>query len=157
MGVRKIDQRFVEQTRGMVAALAPDIKPQWGKMTLGQMLAHMVTAVRYSLGKDPETPNEGGFFGAHIAAPLILNGYLKIPPGQKGPAMYDVAAPSATLEELAAEFAAFVSAQAKPGFAPPSHPYFGDIGPRGWEKLHVVHMEHHLRQFGIDTRGYVKG
>jgi hypothetical protein len=29
------------------------------------------------------------------------------------------------------------------------HPGFGDIGAEGWGKMHVVHTDHHLRQFGV--------
>jgi hypothetical protein len=156
MGVRAFDRNFVNHSRTLLESIPPDIRPQWGRMTPGQMRAHMVTAVRYSLGKEQETPNEGGLFG-RLVAPLILGGIIKIPKGQKGPAMYDTAAPSATTQELVAELDAFLSASQKSGFAPPAHPYFGDIGARGWAQLHIVHLEHHLRQFGAATSGYVRG
>lgn len=156
MGVRAFDRNFVNQSRALLESIPPDTRPHWGRMSLGQMLAHMQTAIRYSLGKDPETPNEGGLFG-RIAAPIILSGLLKIPKGQKGPAMYDAAAPSATVQDLVRELDDFLNASAKPGFAPPAHPFFGDIGPKGWANLHIVHLEHHLRQFGANTRGFVKG
>jgi hypothetical protein len=156
MGVRAFDKNYVNQTRALLESIPPDARPQWGRMNPGQMFSHMLTAIRYSLGKETETPNEGGLFG-RIAAPLILGGYLKIPKGQKGPAMYDTAAPSATTAALVAEMEAFREALTKPNFLPPPHPYFGDIGAKGWANLHIVHMEHHLRQFGADTSGYVRG
>ncbi len=28
------------------------------------------------------------------------------------------------------------------------HPYFGDVNKTGWEKLIVLHLNHHLNQFG---------
>lgn len=157
MGVRAFDDALVEDTRRRLQELSIDARPMWGRMTPPQMFAHMVTAIRYSLLMEKETPNEGGFFGAYIAAPLIINGLLKIPPGQKGPAMYDTAAPSATQGELLDMFVAFRAQATHADFMPPPHPYFGNIGARGWAKLHIVHMEHHLRQFGVDTRGYISG
>jgi len=156
MAVRAFDRNFINHSRTLLNSISSDARPVWGSMNRGQMLAHMQTAIRYSLGKETETPNEGGLFG-RMVAPLILSGLIKIPKGQKGPAMYDTAAPSATVDELMAELNEFLEALWKPGFTPPAHPYFGDIGAKGWANLHIVHLEHHLRQFGAATQGFVRG
>lgn len=157
MAVRPFNQAFVDDARKKLEQLTPETKPQWGSMSSPQMLAHMVTALRYSLGKEHETPNEGGFFGAYIASPLILSGLMKIPKGQKGPAMYDTAAPSATVNDLVVMLEEFLGRLQDSAFSPPPHPYFGSIGAKGWASLHIVHLEHHLRQFGLDTTTFVKG
>lgn len=154
--MRAFDQDFVAEASRIVRGLSPDKRPEWGSMSAPQMLAHMVAAIGYSLGKIPETPNEGGLFG-RLVAPILLNGYLRIPKGQKAPSMYDTAAPSATAEELVAEIDGFHAKLADPSFAPPPHPFFGDIGRDGWAKLHIVHLEHHLRQFGAAPKGFISG
>lgn len=154
--MRQFDQRFVAEAVDIVRNLPTDKRPAWGSMNVPQMFAHMVAAIGYSLGKIPETPNEGGLFG-RLVAPILLNGYLRIPKGQKAPSMYDAAAPSATAEELAAEIEAFHNRMADPAFSPPPHPFFGDIGRDGWAKLNIVHLEHHLRQFGVAPKGFISG
>ena len=154
--MRIFDQRFVDEASAIIRALPMDKKPQWGKMSVPQMFAHMTTAFGYALGKVPQTANEGGFFGK-IAAPLILNGIVHIPKDQKAPSMYDAGAPTATAEELIAVITAYHARLSDPGFSPPSHPFFGDIGVNGWSKLGIVHFEHHLRQFGVAPANFVRG
>jgi len=122
-----------------------------------ELYAHLLTAIGYPLGRVPQTPDEGGFFGHWIAAPLILNGIIKIPQNQPAPSMYAAAPPSASVEEVAQVLEDYLAAQAKPDFAPPPHPFFGNIGPRGWSKLHIVHLEHHLRQFGASPVSFTSG
>jgi hypothetical protein len=51
----------------------------------------------------------------------------------------------------------FLDRLGRADFAPPPHPYFGDIGPGGWARLHLVHLEHHLRQFGAAPPGFLRG
>lgn len=153
--MRPFDRDFVDESSAILRGIPTDRRPAWGSMTPPQMFAHMTAAFEYGLGELPQTPNEGGFFGA-LAAPLILNGFLKIPKGSKAPSMYDAAAPSATADELSAAMEAFLARLADPGFHPPAHPFFGDIGKAGWCKLSVVHLEHHLRQFKAAPANYLR-
>jgi hypothetical protein len=155
--MRAFDQRFIDDTLVACRRLSPNTVPQWGKMTAPEMFAHIMTSLRYSLGKERLIDNEGGLFGRFIAAPLILRGILKLPKNQPAPAMYAAAPPSATLEELEVELKSFLTFYNTPGFFPPPHPYFGDIQKEGWARLHIVHLDHHLRQFGVAPEHYVSG
>jgi hypothetical protein len=146
--MRPFDQAFIDDTISRYGKLPTDAKPKWGSMSPPQLFAHLTTAIRYSSGKEELTPDEGGFFGHWIAAPLILNGIIKIPKGQKGPAMYDTAAPEGDLETLRAELEELL-AKLDGDFQAPIHPYFGEIGNDGWTQLHVIHVDHHGRQFGV--------
>lgn len=152
--MRRFDAKFIDDTMAAVRSIDPNAKPEWGSMSPPQMISHMRTAIRYGLGKEEETPNEGGFFGAWIAGPLILNGIIKLPHNAKAPAMYDAALPEATPEELEVEMREFLQRLGE-GFRPPSHPFFGKIGARGWEKLNVGHLDHHLRQFNAVGPEYI--
>lgn len=154
--MRNFDRRFVDEAAGIVRALPLEKRPEWGSMSPPQMFSHMVTAIGYALGKALQTPNEGGLFG-RLVAPILLNGWMRIPKGQKAPSMYDAAAPSATAEELVAALEAFHAKMADPAFAPPPHPFFGEIGKAGWAKLNIVHLEHHLRQFGVAPARFIHG
>ncbi|MCC6145874.1 MAG: DUF1569 domain-containing protein [Candidatus Hydrogenedentes bacterium] len=155
--MRPFDERFVEEAVALCRALPTDSAPLWGRMTVPQMFAHMTTGVRYSLGKEEVSPIEGGLFARLIAAPLVLRGIVKIPRDSQAPAMYDKAAPQATVDELEAELRTFLNFYDTPGFFPPPHPYFGNIGKHGWARLHIVHLDHHLRQFGAAPATFVNG
>ena len=51
-----------------------------------------------------------------------------------------------SLAALLDEYLALVqSGELKTGL----HPVFGDIGIDGWARVHVLHFEHHCRQFGL--------
>jgi hypothetical protein len=132
--------------------IAPDAAPCWGKMTVPQMIGHVNGAVRYSMGYGPDIPFKGNWKTKYIFAPLILNGIKQVPrnikvPRPKGAQSFDPpVAELATLESTLNE----LLAKARDGsFNPPHHPFFGMIGPHGWMKFHGVHLDHHLRQFGV--------
>ena len=147
--MRPFDQSYVDDIVRRLGSLPADAKPAWGRMTPRQLYAHLTTAVRYALGKEPETPNEGGFFGRWIAGPLILNGIIKIPKNQKAPKMYDRQPPEADIESLRAELQEVLDRINAGTLRPIPHPFFGDFGVSGWTKLSVIHAEHHARQFGV--------
>ena len=147
--MRAFDRAFVDDTRAALATLEEDQVPEWGQMRPPQLFAHLKTAVAYSLGKEEETPSEGGFLGRHIVGPLLLNEILPMPKNVKAPKMYDAAMPSATLDEFMEELEAFLGAYESNTLPDIAHPYFGAFGAEGWAKLHVLHVKHHSKQFGL--------
>ncbi len=145
----EFNRRFIEQTAERFRKLAPDSKPLWGRMSSPQMLAHLAQLVKYSIGKEPETPNEGGWFGHYVAAPLILNGVIKIPKNSKAPRLYERQAPHGDVPMLTGELTEFLTRLEDASFNPPAHPYFGRLDAHQWAKLHVIHIDHHATQFGV--------
>lgn len=143
------DRAFVDSSLGRMGEISDDAKPVWGSMSPGQMRAHLQLAIRYSLGKEEESPDESKPLLNMILIPVLLSGIMKLPKGVKGPAMYDAAAPSATLDEVKAELEEYLTNYEGSGFNPPAHPSLGNLGPDKWSKLHVIHVDHHLRQFGV--------
>jgi hypothetical protein len=152
MGIRAFDRAFVDEAMAEFEALKPDQEPEWGSMRPPQLFAHLITAVRYGLGKEEESPPEGSFLIRRILAPLLLAGVMKLPKNVDKPKMYDAEAPQGTPEELRAEMEEHLSRLSDGTLNPPPHPALGDLGPDGWSKLHVIHFEHHLRQFGRQLR-----
>jgi hypothetical protein len=145
----KFDQGTIDNAVERLNKIDEDAKPLWGSMSPAQMRAHLVTAVRYSLGKDELTPDESSFLIKNILGPLFLGGILKFPKNIGRPKLYDASAPTATTDEVKAELDAFLAAASADTFDPPPHPSLGDLGPKGWGKLHDIHADHHLRQFGV--------
>lgn len=155
MGIRAFDQAFVDEAMAEFEALTPDQEPEWGSMRSPQLFAHLITAVRYGLGKEELSPPEGSFFIRRILSPLLISGIMKLPKNVDKPKMYDAEAPQGTAKELRAELEEHLARLNDGTLDPPPHPALGDFGPAGWSKLHIVHIEHHLRQFGRTLR--IKG
>ena len=128
-----------------------DRKALWGTMSLPQMIGHLDRSLRYSRGELPPAPFVGGFKTQYVYGPLILNGIIRIPRGVKLPGHGKTPAkPPAegTIDAVEASLKAFLESVGEPDFRPLHHPYFGNIGAKGWGKFHAVHFDHHLRQFG---------
>ncbi len=134
---------FLERFR----QIAPDAKPLWGEMTAPQMIGHLNGAARYSMGYGPDIPFKGNWKTRHIFAPLILNGFKQIPHNVKGARSSDP--PVADLPTLETSLQEMLEKYRAGAFNPPHHPFFGTIGPNGWMKFHGLHLDHHLRQFGV--------
>ncbi|MBX7255482.1 MAG: DUF1569 domain-containing protein [Candidatus Hydrogenedentes bacterium] len=145
----RTDRQFVDDLTRRLSALRPDTPPRWGRMTAPQMLAHCTHAVRYSLGKEGVSPREWNPFLQAIARPVVLSGLLSMPRNAKAPRIFEPGEGVADATALSIELNEFVDRCGQPGFAPPPHPYFGDLGASGWSRLHALHMDHHARQFGV--------
>ena len=143
------NRTFVDDAVERMSKIDDDTKPLWGSMSAGQMRAHLQTALRYSLGKEKESPDESTFMVKYILCPILLSGLMKLPKNVARPAMYDAAAPTATLDEVKTELDEILGQVEKGAFEPPAHPSLGDLGPTRWGKLHNIHFDHHLRQFGV--------
>ncbi|HLA62974.1 MAG TPA: DUF1569 domain-containing protein [Rhodothermales bacterium] len=131
-----------------VDRLTPDARRVWGKMSLGQMLAHTAGQLRLGLGEMPvkrmRTPY--GF-------PVLRQLAIYVVPWPKGapsapellavpPA--EVEAGKAAVRECAERFGAL-----GPDHPWPLHPAFGRLSRRAWGVLSWRHLDHHLRQFGV--------
>jgi hypothetical protein len=122
--------------------------PQWGKMSCGQMLAHLTDALQMALGELQIKPKAGPLRYWPLK-PLILN-WLPFPKG--APTAPELIARSpqeiqpelAELQKLMERFAASTARQDWP-----EHPAFGKLSAREWGALIYKHMDHHLRQFGV--------
>ena len=142
------DQTTTDAIAKRLRSLDDNTPPLWGSMTVPQMRAHMKTAVRYSLGKEPLVPPEGSAF-VRLIFPLFLNGWLKLPRNAEKPKLYQGAPPTATLDEVMEEVKEFRAGAEAGTLDPPPHSALGDLGLVGWAKLHRIHFDHHLRQFGV--------
>jgi hypothetical protein len=135
-----------------LARLTPDAARQWGTMTPNEMLCHLADSFRTPLGE--QRPKPMSYMG--IPAPLLkwlaLSAPLKWARGVKGaaesdprregtrPAQFD--ADRERVVSMARRFLAEVSDQY-------SHPMFGPMTRADWMRWGWLHMDHHLRQFGV--------
>lgn len=133
--------------------LSPDARPRWGRLTAGQMLAHLVDAARLGLGDAVAPPQNRGLARLlrHAPAKQLFVYVLPFPRhAPRVPALFatppgDWARDLATHERLVERLAARAAARDARW---PRHPFFGALSERAWGVLGWAHVDHHLRQFG---------
>jgi hypothetical protein len=136
-----------------VLRLRPDSVRHWGSMTPHQAICHMSDAFRMSLNELPAAPS-GGPWGPvirFVALSLPVpwpRGRIKTVPeveqGAGGTPPTEFERDRTQLLELVARFCA----TGPDGFCP-THPIFGAMTTDGWKRWGYLHMDHHLRQFGV--------
>ena len=149
--MRAFDHDYVVELIARLNRIKPDAKPAWGRMTPPEMIGHLTTIIRATKGKGPEYPFRGNWLTTRIVAPLLLRGIIPMPRNRRGPEPLDAGKVirSGDTETLHAELEDYLARVQAGEFRPPVHPMLGDIGIDGWARFHVIHFEHHLRQFGV--------
>ncbi len=130
--------------------LTPESKALWGKMTVDQMMMHLIAPLDITLGnKQPSKPNFiMGLLGKMLKG-KIINGteYKKNSPTAPDflfTGTYDFDKTKQELIEKVAEFQKGTSVVALD-----KHPFFGKMSSEDWDKLQWKHLNHHLQQFGV--------
>jgi uncharacterized protein DUF1569 len=136
---------------GRFDRLRPDARPEWGKMSAPQMLAHIGDSMRMAIGAvkvEPKrtplrfTPIKQVVIYALPSTPRNLPTapeLRKTPPGVWSEDMRHV-------KELIRRAVLRYDQHATRW---PDHPAFGKLSPRAWGVLIYKHLDHHLRQFAV--------
>jgi len=142
-----LDDRTREQVLKRLDALAPDSKPDWGRMNVSAMLCHLTESIRMATGELPVRGKNKGAFTSFPLKHLILY-VLPFPKGVRTAPELLARAPEgfvrdrATLHELTTGFASACQGGAR-------HPLFGVLSKKEWGVLQWRHMDRHLRQFKV--------
>lgn len=131
--------------------LTGDEKPAWGRMSLEQMVSHLVQA-----GELPFTnsvPDRSSFVSRTFIKPLVLY-VLPMPKEVKVSAEMDQQQSGRKPEGFAVDREKVIELTNKLGTLPVDHncldhPFFGKMSAREWATIAHKHMDHHLRQFGV--------
>lgn len=149
----ELSRAYAREVTEILAKLPPGKKGNWGEMTSDNLTQHLIWAFKLSMGETPEMAFMGNFVLTTFIAPLVLNGWMKLPKNVKFKGNGNAAPPSVfspgDLNTLKQEMERFMAGVEAGTLKTVPHPAFGDIGPKGWSKLHAVHLEHHLNQFGL--------
>jgi len=146
------DQDKAELLRRL-GLLRPDSPRRWGRMTAPQMVCHLIDSHKVALGELTVSPDMT-LFTRTVMKWIALKAPLPWPPGigtrpeidqvlggGTKPADFtaDVAEIARLTERLAAER----------DFTGRTHPIFGAMSAADWLRWGYLHMDHHLRQFGV--------
>ena len=137
-----------------ISAVTADSQRQWGTMSVQQMLCHCTDQIRLAVGQKRATETASWFnrtIAIHIA--LLLP---KIPKGITAPT--DMAQdeggrgtkPTTVANDqklLLTAIAYFMSRPTEFAFSP--HPGYGSLNRSQYGRFIYLHLDHHLRQFGV--------
>jgi Protein of unknown function (DUF1569) len=152
----KIEDMFNSQGKekmlSRINALTSNSKPLWGKMNVGQMLAHCNVA--YEIVHEPGKHSPPGridkFFARVFAKGTVVGDK---PYAQSGPtAPMFIIKDSRDAEKEKARLISYINKTFQQGAAHYDgleNMTFGKLSSREWNTLFSKHLDHHLRQFGV--------
>ncbi|GAB2588624.1 DUF1569 domain-containing protein [Spirosoma areae] len=145
------DLREVQQR---ISSITPGTQRQWGTMTVQQMLCHTTDQIRLALAQKPATET-ASWFNRNVAIHIALM-LPKIPKGITAP--IDMAQDAGGLGTKPTTFAndqkllltaidEFIQKPA--GYVFSAHPGYGALNREQYGRFIYLHLDHHLRQFGV--------
>lgn len=130
------------------ARLTADHRPRWGRMTVEQMLSHLVQTCRMGTGELPVAPVR--LFVRHWPLNVLIAYFMPFPRSLPTMKVLIARAPEGMepdLSTLAECLESFARSRHRRDW--PCHPALGKLSGRAWARLGYRHMDHHLRQFGV--------
>ena len=133
-----------------IHSLSKDSQPIWGKMTVEQMLSHCQAPIDVAFG---DLQLRSNFFmrliGKMFKNKILNSNEFKknspTPPDFIRKDAYDFESTKAELISKFSRFADLGHSSIKSN----KHPFFGEMSYEEWDKLHSMHLDHHLKQFGV--------
>ncbi len=144
------DKAAAEELKQRMAQLSPETPRLWGKMSPAQMMAHCSVGMEVSLGDRIMRQVWLGKLIGKRAKAGILSG-APIRKGMPTDKAYvvkddrDLQLERRRLERLIDRF----QAGGSDGCTKGPHSFFGKMTPDEWAALNYVHLDHHLKQFGV--------
>lgn len=146
-------QRDKAELVDRLRALRPDSVRRWGRMSVHQMVCHLCDGFRMGTGEKPARRVAGRLRGTTIKW-VALYLPMRWPPGFPTTPEIDQARLGTTPTEFAADVAQLeallelVTTQPR-SFEWQAHPLFGSMSEAAWLRWGYLHVDHHLRQFGV--------
>lgn len=135
-----------------LSQLRSDSARRWGRMSPHQMVCHLADSLSMALG-EKRVEDASGVIRRTILKWIVLYVPVRWPPGIRtspeidqqlgGTRPADFSADLAQLVALLERFDAGARAHGR------MHPIFGRMTKRAWLRWGYLHIDHHLRQFGL--------
>ena len=140
----------VDEVCSRIAELQASSQRQWGKMDVGQMMAHCSAALDMASGRlNPHRTFIGRLLGP-LVKPIFTN---EKPFSRNNPTAKTLVIPDQRdflreQEQLRLKVLQFHEG-GKAQCTRHPHPFFGPLTPQEWSRGMYKHLDHHLRQFGV--------
>ncbi|WP_026261992.1 DUF1569 domain-containing protein [Spirosoma panaciterrae] len=144
------DPAAVQEIISRVQTLKASDQPKWGRMNATQMVYHCTLAnqqiIQQELGYPPSSWKQ------HLLRYLCLYVLPQFPQNKKGASSIETAhldlSPAQFDEKRSAYIDAIRRFSAQQNLRL-THPAFGRLSAKEWGCATWMHMDHHLRQFGV--------
>ena len=136
-----------------IAALRPDSERRWGRMSAHQMVCHLNDSFLVCLGEKAASPATGPvqrslfkWIALYFPVPWPKNIPTRpeVEQGAGGTCPIDFDGDRDALLKLIKRFC-----NGNCEFREHAHPFFGRMRDREWLRWAYLHVDHHLRQFGV--------
>jgi hypothetical protein len=131
----------------------PDCSRRWGRMSAHQMICHLSDSFRLVTQQKAVSPATG-MVQSTVIKWIALYLPFKWPPGVPTRPEVDQEVGGTRPDDFTRDLAELevlletVTTRAA-GYDWPAHPIFGRMSQSAWMRWAYLHMDHHLRQFGL--------
>ena len=132
----------------------PDSRGLWGKMNSHQMVCHLSDSFKLTIGEKEAATSAANLFNRTVIKWIALQAPLTWPKGVKtrpevdqqigGTKPVEFERDMKELEKMVDRFS-----RKERDFEWQAHPIFGIMTEEEWLRWGYLHMDHHLRQFGV--------
>jgi hypothetical protein len=146
------NQNDVAEIIERINNLSPESQAQWGKMSLGQMLAHCNITYEYVF--EPDKHKKTGAFVKFMLKLFVKKKVVnEVIYKQNSPTAPDfIIKDEKNFEEEKVRLIDFVNRALETGadyFDNLESHSFGRLNKKEWNNMFYKHLDHHLRQFGV--------
>jgi hypothetical protein len=132
----------------------PDSQRQWGKMTAHQMICHLNDSFKSCIGERDVKSRKSNFLTRSVVRWIALYAPLKWPHGIKTTPENDQERGGTPPEDFQRDLEALAAmiervSRDQRDFQWQRHPLFDAMSERDWSRWGYLHVDHHLRQFGV--------
>ena len=147
------EQSVTEELVARIEKLTPDTRPKWGKMNVGQMLAHLSVTYEFVYTDKHEATKAKGFkkFILKLLAKNTVCGDKPYPKNGRTAPQFLITDERefATEKARLIEFMNKVVADGEAKFDGKESHSFGALTKTEWSNMFYKHADHHLGQFGV--------
>jgi hydroxymethylglutaryl-CoA reductase len=135
-----------------LSKLTPENKPEWGSMNAQRMVEHLTDILNISTGKTklelqiPEDKIERMQAFLDTEKPMAKNSQVDFAK-KESPLRHEEL--ELAIDEFIEEWINFEEYYAENPEKTESHPFYGDLDFRLWNRLHSKHITHHFEQFNL--------
>jgi hypothetical protein len=134
--------------------ITPASQRQWGKMTPHQMICHLNDSFKSVIGERELNGDKSNLLTRSVVRWLALYAPLKWPHGVPTMPENDQEQGGTPPEDFQRDLDALVLmidrvTRAERDFQWRRHPLFAEMSERDWMRWAYLHVDHHLRQFGV--------
>ena len=133
---------------------APNSQRRWGKMTPHQMICHLNDSFKTAIGERSVSGDKSNLLTRTVVRWIALYAPLKWPHGVPTMAENDQERGGTPPEDFNRDMHALLMmiqrvSSPQRDFQWRRHPLFAEMSERDWMRWGYLHVDHHLRQFGV--------